>query len=417
MVRTRSRLIVGLVAAIAGSVGIGWTLSSLHPAGELSAGEQRQGETAMVMSDVAAALRKDARDAAALAQLDAALPQMFDTMTGVPEGRPHAALAGMMYSLQDAMATASDRARLGRIVLLLGLNGVASDLLAEASRGGAGEVSVPLAVALLRADRFVALRELEPESFSTGQQQAAFRTLQGRAAFQLGQLNAARRSFDAALAADPTHVDAIMRWALLELWHGNKPEAAALLARARQTAPMAPATLRLDAEVAYADRDFSKSAELYALLAARPGPEPHDPIAPQLGHIRALIYQGDVAAAEAMLATYQAPGAGYYKALAAYRAGRFREASEQALLLERELAGWPPLQLLLGAAMLESDSPNLALDRLRRYAAAVRGNQAAERLLAVAERRSRGATALPARDDLDTALGFPASVTRKLVVR
>lgn len=371
----------------------------------------------MVMADVAAALRKDARDAEALAQLDVALPQMFDTMTGLPEGRPHAALAGMMYSLQDAMATASDRARLGRIVLLLGLNGVASDLLAEASSGGVGEVSVPLAVALLRADRLVALRELEPESFSTGQQQAAFRTLQGRAAFQLGQLDAARRSFNAALAVDPAHVDAIMRWALLELWHGSKADAAALLARARQTAPMAPATLRLDAEIAYADRDFSRSAELYARLASRPGPEPHEPIAPQLGQIRALIYQGDVVAAEAMLATYPAHGAGYYKALAAYRAGRYREASEQALSLERELVGWPPLQLLLGAAMLESDSPNLAVDRLRRYAAAVRGNQAAQRLLAVAERRSRGEAALPARDDLDTALGFPASVTHKLVVR
>ena len=367
------------------------------------------------MANIAAALRRDPRDAVALAQLDAELPQMFDTMTGLPHGHPDAALAGLMYSLQDEVVTAYDRARLGRIVLLLGLNGVASDLLAEASSGGAGEVSVPLAVALLRANRLGALQALEPAGSTTSQQQAALRTLQGRAAFQLGQLNAARRAFDAALAADPGHVDAIMRWALLELWHGSKAEAAALLARARQTAPLAPATLRLAAEVAYADRDFSRSAELYALLAARPGPEPNDPIAPQLGQIRALIYQGDVATAEAMLATVRASGAGYYKALAAYRAGRFREASEQALSLELELAGWPPLQLLLGAAMLESGSPNLAVDRLRRYATAVRGNQAAERLLAVAEQRSRGEAALAARDDLNNALGFPASATHKLV--
>lgn len=371
----------------------------------------------MVIAQIAATLRRDAQDAKALAQLDAVLPHMFDKVTGLPAGRPDAALAGMMYSLQDGMVSASDSARLGRIVLLLGLNGVASDLLAKASSGGAAEVSVPLAVALLRAGRLGALIEMEPEGFSTGQQQAAFRTLQGRAAFQLGRLDAARRAFETALTADPAHVDAIMRWGLLELWHGSKPEAAALLARARQTAPHAPETLRLDAEVAYADRDFSRSAELYALLVARPGPEPHDPIPPQLGQIRALIYQGDLAAAEAMLATYRAPGAGYYKALAAYRAGRFREASEQALSLERELAGWPPLQLLLGAAMLESDSPNLAVDRLRRYAAAVRGNQAAERLLAVAERRSSGEVALPDRSDLNNALGFPASVTDKLVER
>lgn len=369
------------------------------------------------MANIATALRRDAKDAVALARLDAALPQMFDTMTGLPQGRPDAALAGMMYSLQEAMVTASDRARLGRIVLLLGLNGVASDLLAEALSGGIGEVTVPLAVALLRADRLEALRALEPEGFSTGQQQAALRTLQGRAAFKMGQLDPARRSFDAALAADPGHVDAMMRRALLELWHGSKTEAGELLARARQTAPLATATLRLDAEVAYAHGDFSRSAELYALLATRPGPEPHDPIAPQLGQIRALVYQGEVAAAEAMLATVKLPGTGYYKALAAYRAGRFREASELALSLERELAGWPPLQLLLGAAMLESDAPNLAVDRLRRYSAAVRGNQAAERLLAVAERRSRGEAALPAREDLNTALGFPASATHKLVVR
>lgn len=371
----------------------------------------------MAMANTAAALRRDPRDAVALAQLDAALPQMFDTTTGLPHGRPDAALAGLMYSLQDEVVTAHDRARLGRIVLLLGLNGVASDLLAEASSGGAGEVSVPLAVALLRANRLGVLRALEPAGSATGQQQAAFRTLQGRAAFQLGQMNDARQAFDAALAADPGHVDAIMRWALLELWHGSKAEAAVLLARAQQTAPLAPATLRLAAEVAYADRDFSRSAELYALLAARPGPEPNDPISPQLGQIRALIYDGDVATAEAMLATVRVAGAEYYKALAAYRAGRFREASEQALVIERELAGWPPLQLLLGAAMLESGSPNLAADRLRRYAAAVRGNQAAERLLAVAERRSRGEAALAARDDLNNALGFPASATHKLVVK
>ena len=396
---------------------MGWGLASLRPAGELSTAEQHQREAGMAVASIAAALRRDARDAVALAQLDAALPQMFDTMTGLPEGSPGAALAGLMYSLQDGMVTASDRARVGRIALLLGLNGVASDLLAEASRGGAGELTVPLAVALLRADRLEALRALKPTGSSTGQQQAAFRALQGRAAFRLGQLDSARQAFDAALVADPGHVDAIMRWALLELWHGSKAEAAALLARARQTAPLAPATLRLDAEVAYADRDFSRSAELYALLAARPGPEPHDPIPPQLGQIRALIYQGDVAAAEAMLATVRVPGAGYYQALAAYRAGRFREASEQALPLERELAGWPPLQLLIGAAMLESDSPNLAVDRLRRYHALVPGNQAAARLLAVAERRSRGDAALAARDDLNTAFGFPASATHKLVVK
>ena len=67
--------------------------------------------------------------------------------------------------------------------------------------------------------------------------------------------------------------------------------------------------------------------------------------------------------------------------------------------------------------MLESDSPNLAVDRLRRYNLVVPGNQAAARLLAVAERRSKGEAAMAARDDLNTALGFPASATHKLVVK
>ena len=420
MVRTRARLSVGLVGLVlgvsAGAVSIGW-LRRPSPATQHSVSEQRQLDDSKALADVVGALGLDSRDRDALLRLDAMLPYMFDPETGLPNGSGVRGLRDLPTLLQNSATTPAGQTRLGRILLVLGLNHVASSILIQAAPDGSPDVTLPLAIALLRTHRLAAVLELSPALASSGQEQAALHTLQGRAAVGLYRADAARLAFKAALAAYPGHADALFRWGMLELWQGSRDEAAALLARARAVAPEASGTLRLAAEIAYAERDFAASAALYARVAEHPGPEPNDPVPPRLGQARALIYYGDVTSAEALLDRTREPGVAIYQALAAYRAGRFREASDRALPLERELAGWPPLKLLVGAAMLQTGFPNIAADRLRRYVAAMPGNEAAARLLAVAERRSAGDdAAMPVGDDLYQALGFTPPVMRDSAV-
>jgi predicted Zn-dependent protease len=120
-------------------------------------------------------------------------------------------------------------------------------------------------------------------------------------------------------------------------------------------------------------------------------PEVFDPIPSSLGGARALIYQGDLNAASAVLDASPLgagePSVVYYRALMAYRAGAFRRTGELAQQLDGKLHDCAALDLLIGGAMLASGYPETAAYRLRRYLQAVPDNEAAKVLLANAEAR------------------------------
>lgn len=83
------------------------------------------------------------------------------------------------------------------------------------------------------AEAYGRLAELEPE------QRAGYLSRQGSTWYRLGEFAAARRAFDAALAADPQQVDALYERALLNLAEGQRDAALADLNRVLDLSPRA----------------------------------------------------------------------------------------------------------------------------------------------------------------------------------
>ncbi len=112
---------------------------------------------------------------------------------------------------------------------------------------------------------------------------------------------------------------------------------------------------------------------MYGALVRRGAPETFDPTPPSLGLARALTYVGDLAAARAAFPASRLPANDaslrYYRAVLAYCAGEFRNATDLAQALGSALPNYPPLELLLGGASLASGFPATAVAHLGRYVA------------------------------------------------
>ncbi len=368
-------------------------------------------------------LRRDPANPQVLGVLDTLYVGMFDMAMGEPDSsQDDTAVRLITVTLHNALRNGPDsplaEAVLGEFAVAGGYDEMAVSALPRAEALGVptDHVAVPLALALLRTGRYQdVLRTAQPEAMSSPGHRTALLTLRGRAYLGLSQPAAARESFEAALAIDAGNADALSRLGMLALWQDRDTSAAgALLARSRQAAPDAFPTLRLAGEYDYATGDYRGSAAAYGALVARGAPETFEPTPPSLGLARALIYQGDVAAARAALKASGLPGSDpalrYYRAMLAYRAGEFRNAALLAQPLLVTMADYPPVELLLGAALLASGYPETAAMHLTRYVAEVPGDAGARRLLDAAQRATGNphAATVP-RQELMAAFGFPLS--------
>jgi tetratricopeptide (TPR) repeat protein len=379
-------------------------------------------DPAAKLEALVAILSRQPDDKQALAQLDALYDELCDPVTEEPAVirigvAPRRLVRILLQAEHVPPDSAPEEARLGRFDLVAGLDSDAAAALARAAKLGAGDgVVVPMALALLRADRADELLDrVRPEAVADPHRRVLIEVLRARAETSLGRYDAARASLRSALDAEGRNAAVLGRLGMLELLHGSRTDAADTLARARAVDPDASPVLRLAGEYSYAAGDYAASARDYGRLVQRGEPEMFDPIPSSLGEARALIYQGDLNAASTVLDASPL-GAGepsviYYRALMAYRAGAFRRTGELAQPLDGKLHDVAALDLLIGGAMLASGYPETAAYRLRRYLLAVPDNEAAQALLANAEARiARPDTpAEVPQSRLMAAFGFPAA--------
>ena len=419
----RIALSAGGLAVLTAGGGVAWHwLAHPHSAGEL--------RRLVAAHDSDAALRlaadllgRNPADPQVLESLDALYAALCDDATGEPD-RPHATavLRRITITLHNAIRNGAEPPLgdevLGKFALASGYYEMAATALRHAAAQGvpAERVDAPLALALLRAGRYQdVLQATPPDARSTPRYRAILLTLQARAWLGLLQVEPARKSLAAALTIDPANADALSRAGMLALWQDRDASAAsALLARAQAASPDGLPALRLAGEYAYATGDYRRSAAAYAALVRRGAAEVFDPIPASLGLARALIYAGDLLAAQAALDASPLPAHDlsmrYYRALLAYRGGQFQRAAELAQSLDAAWPNYKPLQLLLGGALLASGLPAMAEARLAHYVAEVPGDAAARSLLQKAQRgMTDPAAASVTPDELMAAFGFPVS--------
>lgn len=152
-------------------------------------------------------------------------------------------VAGAIIQLRNALK--ADPNHLAAIVLLgkaqLGTGEAiaAEESFAKALRLGIdrSEVAVPMAQALLDQGKFAAVLERFPPESAAPASRADLLVLRGQAHKGLGDVRSALASFDAARAADPRSIPAILHAADLQLRNGNAGEAENLIAAGLAFAP------------------------------------------------------------------------------------------------------------------------------------------------------------------------------------
>lgn len=180
--------------------------------------------------------------------------------------------------------------------------------------------------------------------------------------------------------------------ARLALNNGRYAASERILAGAMQAHGPRPAFLWLDGDLAYQQRDFSRSLQRYRALQAdgrRDGP-----FVPEMGIARAHIYLGDPEAATAILDRVLRDDpdsvAGHYlRSLADLRRGDFDGAFEHAQYVLGVAPGYHPALLLAAAAGLALDKLAVADSYARRYRAR-QGSTLSRELVALIERRRAG---------------------------
>jgi tetratricopeptide (TPR) repeat protein len=351
------------------------------------------------MTDAATQVRQDP-SRPVLARLDQLYAALCDPMTGEP-GAP-ASTAGVRH-VTDALRDASQsnprdpalHRLLGEYLLVGGMNLAAIAELRSAADAGEdpSKLAVPLAFALLRADRLEDLAALRVPQASAPHQIAVLYLVEAKAEVTLDHEPQAQIALQRALDAEPRNLGVIEQLGLLNLRQHQSATSGRWLAQATAIDPDAAATLRLRGEYGFATRDFADSALAYGKLL---GMHAHSEVgAPVLGLARAQIYQGDLKSAADTLDHAGLPGndphLGYYRALLAFRLGDFARASDLAEPLANRIQGFPDLDLLIGVAKLATGYPETALHYLRHYVDAVPDNSAAQALLDDASERVTGA--------------------------
>ena len=424
---TRSSLTMGGLALRFGVSGLVLAVLAGAAAVVLTRSEPPAEQTTDSFHAAAQYLRGHPTDGPARARLDELYASICDPMSGEPEV-PAGAATGLRQAtdaLRDISANDPDDATLrglfGQYLLANGMNVLAVKELRAAINlhGGPNRLTVPLAYALLRADRLEELLALSIAPEGTRHEQAVLNLVHARVAEGLGRYGPAAASLRDAYDAEPRNLAVIVALGLLNIWHGDRRAAARWLGQAMEIDPDANATLRLRGEYAYATKDFAGSAAAYGKLAERAGPHRADPIAPILGYARALIYQNDLTNAATTLAHARLPDndpkLGYFQALLAYRSGSFQHASELAEPLVNRMHDFPPLHLLLGAAALANGYPEIARHYLERYVDADPLNDEArgllDRVAAQLEHRDIARPVDP--EQLYAALGFPVPSRRE----
>ena len=374
-------------------------------------------------------LRGHPTDGPTRVRLDELYANISDPMSGEPEVPPSAAtgLRQATDALRDLSAndpgdaTFQGAALYGQYLVANGMNALAARELRAAAdlHADPALLAVPLAYALLRADRLEELLALPIAPEGTRHDDAVLNLVHARGAEALGRYGHAALSLRDAYNAEPRNLAVIVALGLLNVWHGDREAAARWLGQATEIDSDARGTLRLRGEYTYATKDFAGSAAAYGRLAAMAGPHRADPIAPVLGYARALIYQNDLTNAVTTLANARLPDndpkLGYFQALIAFRSGSFQRASELAEPLVNRMQDFPPLNLLLGAAALANGYPEIARHYLERYVDADPLDGEAQALLdrVAAQLEHRDIVRPVDPEQLYAALGFPVPGRRE----
>lgn len=321
----------------------------------------------------------------------------------IAAGDVRAGVIEFKNAIQQDPEDATARLLLGRTYLMLGDPEGAEKELARARELGAPPeaVLIPLAQAWNELGRHArVLEEVTPEAPEEIAAETAPETAgtarrfrldalaaRGQAHMGLQDWDAARRAFDAALAADADHAPALVGLAQLALSQGTPEQETvetvrSLVERARAAAPEDPDVLAMVGDLAIA---MGEPAAAVAAFEQRAALVPEN-LGYKVPIAQARIAGGEPEAAIAVLdeVLKQAPGhaqVNYLRALAAYQTGDF----EAAKLHGEKVLGRVPDHLgalmIVGGAQFARGENEQAVARLRPFVARVPQHEPARRVL------------------------------------
>ena len=227
---TRSSLTMGGLALRFGVSGLVLAVLAGAAAVVLTRSESPAEQTTDSFHAAAQYLRGHPTDGPTRARLDELYASICDPMSGEPEV-PAGASTGLRQAtdaLRDISANDPDDATLrglfGQYLLANGMNVLAVKELRAAINlhGGPDLLTVPLAYALLRADRLEELLALSIAPEGTRHEQAVLNLVHARVAEGLGRYGPAAASLRDAYDAEPRNLAVIVALGLLNIWHGDR---------------------------------------------------------------------------------------------------------------------------------------------------------------------------------------------------
>ena len=325
------------------------------------------------------------------------------------------AVIELKNALQKDPENAEARLLLGEIYVALGNGAAAEKELLRAQNLGidAGRRVELLGEArlLLRKFRDV-LSQVQVRRDDPPARKAALHILRGWAHRGLGEIEAARKAFEAALTLAPNDLDALLSLGRTTLAQKDAETSGEILSRAQQLAPYDSDVLAFEGAVAYAREDFAASATALAqAVANRPG-SPGLLVALARAHL--LGGKPNKALAPLTEALEINDGiyiAYYFRALALYELKDYKQAESAAREALTHAQNYVPAYFIRGAARFAQGKFQAARDDLRLYVKVAPDHAFARKLLAEANLRSgqageayNAARALVEQDPEDKAL-------------
>jgi cellulose synthase operon protein C len=301
------------------------------------------------------------------------------------------AVAELKQVLQESPQDAGVRLMLGKLYLTSGDLPYAEKELERARALGPASAELMGALGelwLKQGRREQLLRELEPHDDWPQDARMAIYRLRARALTSLGDVAAARGTYEAMLQIAPGNVDARIGLVRLAMRARDPGASELMLADALHVAPDHPTLLGLSGDLAFQRGAYADAVDHYRKqLETAP-----DSLAARLALAQALIASGDHVPAAALLDDFlaQRPGNGlanYLRAASAFQTGDAEAVQRHS---ERALDAMPahvPSRFLLGAASYALGRLEYAHWQLEQVLARQPDHAPAQRLLAATEQQ------------------------------
>jgi putative PEP-CTERM system TPR-repeat lipoprotein len=281
------------------------------------------------------------------------------------------------------------RLSLGQAYLLLGDSNSALKELERAMDAGVARERVlpPLLEAKVELGRY---QEVLGELERVGALSPPLLSTRGAALLGTGDIAAARRSFEDALADRPDLGSAHLGLARVAVLENDAPGSRRIVDAGLVAAPKERRLWLFSGDLHAAARDFDAAIAAYDAAAALPGGD----YLPQLGRARAMLQKGDLSGADATVEEILRvlpgwPPAEHLRGFLAFQRKDYDGAEAALLVAQKGAPDYPPVLLLLGAVKFQQSEYAQAENLLGRYLAVDPAHISARQMLA-AIRVSRG---------------------------